>query len=219
MPARDIIPANYVYELSDGDTLDYGDETQNSVYAFGLALAEGTYHVQRWFILARDPKRRPPTRSLTLKPTAHPGWRDATTKAPFVNLARQKFSANAFYAKVNCARLYGVATLPRPLPTVQWLGNPTGEFQPDIGTTHLNVGPGRQDTVGFIHTTRHGQGKSLEQWVLQEDYAPAVGRTKLELLSSNAFSDLMNGAAWDIRATLVTCACSYFTSVPPDADA
>lgn len=218
MPALDIIPNGIVYELSDGPRLNFEDETQNDVYAFGLALDEGLpyYQVQRWFILTRNPARRPPTRSLTLKPTEHNQWKTADDKGPFVAASVARQSANSFYAKVNCVRQFG-GVLPRNLPVVQSPGNPDGQFQPDIGTTHLNVGPGLADTVGFIHVVRNGAGRTQEQWILLQNYLPSAGTTKLELLdTSTDFSDLMNRRTWNQNtSTLVSCGCSYFTVVPP----
>ena len=224
--ATDIIPKQVVYELSDGPRLNHDDELKNDVYAFGLALAEGSYHVQRWLILTRDPARRPPTRTMVLKPTQHPSWKDETTLERFVQKARESFRAPApgrsgsFYAKVNCERRLGTAhpTLPRPMPRVEGPGQPTGQFQPDIGTAHLFVAP--NITKGYLHTLRNGVGRTIEHWILLDGYSPETAPTTLGRIDSpEKFADVMDRTTWNERATLVTCGCSYFTAVPPGNEA
>lgn len=207
--AVDIFPINDVYELSDGV----------SVYAYGFAEPGGTanYHKQRWLLLSRErAKDAPPHRPLTLKQTQDPDWRTIASADGFKDKVRSKFDAtNHYYVIANCDRKSNMSSLPRPMPTPEWLGNPQIIKQPDIGTAQLKAG---STVVGYVQTFFPDLLRSREYWVLFNGYSAGAEPVMRTIEKPEEFADIMDRKSWNSSATLVTCACSHFTSLPPLAE-
>jgi hypothetical protein len=212
--ATDIFPAGAVYEL--------GDPSGNPIDTFGYGWAEAGggygYQTQRWILFSRNRKVDfPPGRRVILKKTADATWSAPKSTKDFTDLVRAKFDpAKDYYVKVNCERRTGIASLPRPMPKLDYLKpDPVTLNQPDVGTSQLFTG---SSVVGYVQTFSTDKYRYHEYWVLFNGYSAALAPQMGTIVAPEHFADLMDKKSWNLSATLVTCANGYYEKLPAIAD-